>query len=114
MTSETNPLSLENQPLLPTSYQPNGKYRWLIGSVVSLGGTIGVGTISVQSFIAGAVLNGGILGAGSLICAGACAYCLYRFVDALRTRSIEPIAPIFDESAAKVNFLILRAINLSS
>lgn len=100
----------EDQRLLPNLPQPTGKIGWIIGSAVSFGGTIGVGYVSIKSFIAGAVVNGGILGAGSLICAGACAYCCYRVVDALRTRSIESVEPTFDESTTKAHFLILRTI----
>ncbi len=92
--------------------QPTGKYRWIIASVVSLGGIGGVSYVSVKSFIAGATANGVILGAGTLICAGACAYCMYRFVDSFRNRNIEQVDPVIDLESARTNTLMLRNIHV--
>jgi len=95
-TLQTLPL-LPIHPSSPTPSQPTGKWRWLVTSVVSFVGSSGVGYISVKSFIAKAVVEGGILGAGSLVCAGACVYCAIRFYNALTTRTVESITSVNDE-----------------
>jgi hypothetical protein len=119
MSTPTKRLSLEDQYLLTNRVQPpilntnqsTGKYHWIIASIASFGATGGVGYLSIKNFVSGSGIDGGILGGGALICAGACAYCVYRFVDALRTRSIEIITPNFDEEAAKTNTTVLRLIH---
>lgn len=116
MSTQGTQLPTENQLLFPRVQppirnQPNGKYRWLTASFATLGGTLGVGYYAIKNFISGANTAGGVLGVGSLVCAGACAYCVYRFVDALRARSIEIITPNFDEEAAKTNTTVLRVIH---
>jgi hypothetical protein len=111
MTTRQVQFSAENQPLIPNSYQPSGKKRWLFTAVVSAAGTGGVGYVAVKSFISGTFVNGGILTAGSLICAGACAYCCYRFVMALTTRDIEPVVLTTNVEANKANDLMLLTIH---
>ena len=61
--------------------------------------------------MSGAIANGGILGAGSLNSRGVCIYCMYRFVNALRTRNIEHIdLDDVDLESARANVLVLQTI----
>ncbi len=108
----TKPISTETQRLLTGVHNPpTGKKRWLFASATSLFGTGGATYVSVKSFISGAIVNGSILGVVTVICAGSCIYCAYRFINALRTRTIEPVTPVFDEGAAKANILMLQSID---
>ncbi len=45
------------------------------------------------------------------MCAGACVYCIYRVVIAIKYRNIQPIEPIHETAAAKANVAMLRMVN---
>lgn len=108
----TKPISTETQRLLMgVQNPPIGKKRWFFATATSLFGTGGATYVSVKSFISGAIVNGSILGVVTVVCAGSCIYCAYRFINALRTRAIEPVTPVFDEGAAKANVVMLRSID---
>jgi hypothetical protein len=107
----TRQINTEARPLLQNPYHSTGKKRWLAASVTSFLGTGGATYVSVKSFISGAIVNGTILGFVTVVCAGSCIYCAYRFINALRTRTIEPVTPVFDEGAAKANILMLQSID---
>jgi hypothetical protein len=65
----------------------------------------------VTNFVAKSTVAGGVFGAGSLICAGACVYCIYRVVIAIRGRNVQQIEPIQETAAAKANVEMLRMIH---
>jgi|GEM_PF-1698699 len=109
-------LYLEDTPLIPaTSVQSvprsGSLVPWLFAAL-GFGGMAGVeGYYAVVSVIAKGTAVGTVFGAGALICTGGCAYCLYRFVNALRDRNIQPIQPIEEPAAAKTNTKMLSFIN---
>lgn len=112
----------EGAPLLPVTQQPqfpraqpaprSSGLGWWIFTTLAYGGGTGVtGYYSVTSIIAKSTTIGGALGAGALLCAGACAYCFYRVVVAIRHRDIKPIEPIENTAASKANVVMLRMID---
>lgn len=124
MTQSTASHQREDAPLLRIPHdslvpytQPQsplrsgGIFRWIFG-ILGTGGVAGTqGYFAVTSFVAKSTISGGVFGAGALVCAGACVYCVYRVVNAIKSRNIQPIAPTADITAARTNLQMLRMVH---
>jgi hypothetical protein len=109
----------ENAPLLqhdshaqpPSALRSGSIFRWFFAALGN-GGVAGIqGYYAVASFIAKNAVAGSIFGAGAVVCAGACGYCIYRVVIDLKHRNIQPIAPAADMTAAKADVQMLRLVH---
>jgi hypothetical protein len=107
MTNPTSLSSKENTPLLTaTPGQPvprsGGLFRWVAGGLAFGGGAAAEGYFAAISFIAKSTAAGTAFGAGALLCAGGCAYCLYRVATTIRGRDIQQIQTT---NAAMLSFI---------
>lgn len=103
---------LRNSRAQPQSAPRAGNmFRWLFAALGSGGVAIPQGYFSVTSFITKSTAAGGIFGAGTIVCAGSCVYCIFRVVNAIKYRNIQPLAPAPDMTAAKADVQMLRVVH---